>query len=201
MLESGLDTGISPDVVRSELDRVLASPEFRASKRCQDFLAFVVERTLAGLPDSLKERTIGIEVFGRPTSYDTSVDGIVRINASEVRKRLAIYYAESNRTSQYRISLPVGSYVPVFSKAAAHISGDPTHAPDANATALVTNIAAPTIIVETNSVARYRRKAALLTAAIVVIAALISIGWLTYARPAQSSTNSGSRSSIARTRF
>jgi hypothetical protein len=180
MLESGLDPGISTDVVRSELDRVLASPEFRASKRCQDFLAFVVERTLAGLPDSLKERTIGIEVFGRPTSYDTSLDGIVRINASEVRKRLAIYYADPNKGPQYRIGLPVGSYVPVFSKpgAASHSIGDPAHATETSRTAaLATGARGIPIVVEAHRAPRARLKAALFTASIV-IAAIASISWL-----------------------
>ena len=178
MLESGLDSGVAAEIVRGELDRILASPEFRASKRCQDFLAFVVERTLAGLPESLKERTIGIEVFGRPTSYDTSVDGIVRINASEVRKRLAIYYADPGRASPYRIGLPVGSYVPVFSKPGSPPANcDPSHVSDANGTAtLATNGHPTTIVVEAHRTPRYRLKAVLLTGAIVV-AAIASISW------------------------
>jgi hypothetical protein len=79
-----LDPGVTSEAVRAELERILASSEFKASKRCQDFLQFVVARTLAGLSDDLRERTIGIEVFGRHPSYDTGGDGIVRINASEI---------------------------------------------------------------------------------------------------------------------
>ena len=111
-----MDHGIRPEVVRAELERILASPEFKASKRCQDFLQFVVERALNGLSEDLKERTIGIEVFGRSPSYNTGTDGIVRINASEVRKRLAIYYADSARCAECRITLPTGSYIPLFAK-------------------------------------------------------------------------------------
>jgi hypothetical protein len=55
----------------------LASPEFRASQRCQDFLRFVVEQSLAGHADSLKERTIGVEAFGRAADYETNLDGVV----------------------------------------------------------------------------------------------------------------------------
>jgi hypothetical protein len=117
-MERCVDHGIRPEVVRAELERVLASPEFKASKRCQDFLQFVVERALTGLSDDLKERTIGIEVFGRLPSYNTGTDGIVRINASEVRKRLAIYYADSARCAECRITLPTGSYIPLFAKPA-----------------------------------------------------------------------------------
>jgi hypothetical protein len=111
-----LEQGLTPECVRAELERILASPEFKASKRCQDFLQFVVDRALTGQSDDLKERTIGIEVFGRDPAYHTSTDGIVRINASEVRKRLAIYYADSARHIECRITLPTGSYVPVFSR-------------------------------------------------------------------------------------
>jgi hypothetical protein len=75
------------------LRRILESPEFRSTKRCQDFLTFIVGQTLAGFP--LKERTVGAGVFGRDAAYDTNEDGIVRIKASEVRKRLGLYYAGS----------------------------------------------------------------------------------------------------------
>jgi hypothetical protein len=100
--------------VREELTRVLASHEFRSSKRSQDFLRFVVEHTLHGDADILKERTIGIEVFGRPTSYDPSDDATVRVKAGEVRKRLGIYYSDHGAHNPLRIELPSGTYVPSF---------------------------------------------------------------------------------------
>jgi hypothetical protein len=100
------------------LTRVLASPEFRTSKRSQDFLRFVVEHTLSGDADALKERTIGIEVFGRPTSYDPSDDATVRVKAGEVRKRLGLYYSDHGARNPLRIELPSGAYVPAFHAAA-----------------------------------------------------------------------------------
>jgi hypothetical protein len=127
-MERCVDLGVRPEIVRAELERILVSPEFKASKRCQDFLQFVVERALVGLAEGLKERTIGMEVFGRSPSYNTGTDGIVRINASEVRKRLAIYYADPACCSECRITLPTGSYVPVFAgpaRAAAEIGIPP----------------------------------------------------------------------------
>jgi hypothetical protein len=106
---------VSAETVRLQLRRILESPEFRSSKRCQDFLTFVVEQTLAGFP--LKERTVGVGVFGRDASYDTNEDGIVRIKAGEVRKRLGLYYAGSGTHDEVVIDLPVGHYVPSFSPA------------------------------------------------------------------------------------
>ncbi len=105
---------VAPGAVRAELQRVLESPEFRTSKRCQDFLRFVVENTLLGKADILKERTIGIEAFGRPASYDPSDDATVRVKAGEVRKRLGLYYAAEGARDAIRIELPGGGYVPEF---------------------------------------------------------------------------------------
>jgi len=113
--ESPPSESIPPEAVRSQLRRILESPEFRSSKRCQDFLSFIVGQTLAGLP--LKERTVGAGVFGRAASYDTNEDGIVRIKAGEVRKRLGLYYAGSGKHDEVVIDLPVGHYVPSFSPA------------------------------------------------------------------------------------
>lgn len=100
--------------VREELTRVLASHEFRSSKRSQDFLRFAVEHTVRGSADILKERTIGIEVFGRPTSYDPSDDATVRAKASEVRKRLGLYYSTQGAANPLHVEMPSGTYVPEF---------------------------------------------------------------------------------------
>jgi len=105
---------LTEEQVREELSRVLASHEFRTSKRSQDFLRYVVENTLRGHGDMLKERTIGIEVFGRPTSYDPSDDATVRVKAGEVRKRLGLYYSDLGARNPVRIELPSGTYVPEF---------------------------------------------------------------------------------------
>ena len=102
------------DEVRRELERVLASPVFRGSKRCQDFLHYVVAKVLEGDAKSLKERTLAIEVFGREASEDLTDVSIVRVGAREVRKRLAQYYVDDGANDGVRIELPSGSYVAVF---------------------------------------------------------------------------------------
>ena len=102
------------DAVLRELHEVLASPHFCNSKRYPALLQYIVENTLAGKSELLKERTIGVEVFDRPPTYDTSADTVVRYTAGEVRKRLLLYYSDSGRNSGIRISLPAGSYIPEF---------------------------------------------------------------------------------------
>jgi hypothetical protein len=100
--------------IRNQLERILSHPQFQNSKRYPALLRYVVERTLEGDGASLKERTIGIEVFGREPNYDTNLDHTVRTSAGEVRKRLAQYYVDSDREAEIRIDLPAGSYVPQF---------------------------------------------------------------------------------------
>jgi hypothetical protein len=112
---------LSPEriaVARGHLRDVLSSVAFKGSKRAQDFLQLVVEHALAGRIDSLRERMLGSEMFGRPVDYDTANDAVVRVKASEVRRRLARYYDGLNTPPTVRIALTTGSYVPQFQWAA-----------------------------------------------------------------------------------
>ena len=101
--------------IREQLERLLANPLFKHSKRYPNLLKYVVDHTLAGDPSDLKERTLGVEVFGREPHYDTNADPIVRTTAGEIRKRIAQYYHEPGHENEIRIDLPPGSYVPEFS--------------------------------------------------------------------------------------
>jgi hypothetical protein len=100
--------------VLEQLERMLAHPLFKTSKRYPSMLRFIVEHSLAEDADRLKERVLGIEVFGREPDYDTNQDPVVRTTAGEIRKRIAQYYHEPGHESEIRIDLPVGSYVPDF---------------------------------------------------------------------------------------
>lgn len=97
-----------------QLNRLLASPYFSHSRRFPSFLRFIVSQTLSGRTDLLKERTVGVEVFGKDANYDTANDPIVRVTAAEIRKRIAQYYQDPAHEHELRLSLPPGSYVPRF---------------------------------------------------------------------------------------
>jgi hypothetical protein len=127
MRELGMPTGVKPlqdpaqvtpapdaAAIREQLERLLAHPLFSNSKRYPVLLAYAVEQTLKGLGSELKERSIGIEVFGRSPSYDANADPVVRITAGEVRKRLMQYYYDAAHDGELIIELPSGSYVPLF---------------------------------------------------------------------------------------
>ena len=103
--------------IRAQVSRVLSSPSFRSSKRCARFLGFIVTETLEGRASTLKERTLATEVFDRPISWGAGDDTIVRVGAREVRKRLAQFYAgPAAQHELLRIDLPLGSYVPEFTR-------------------------------------------------------------------------------------
>lgn len=103
-----------PAMVREQLERLLVHPLFANSKRYPALLSYTVEQTLLGNAAELKERSIGVEVFGRSPSYDANADPVVRITAGEVRKRLSQYYYDSAHAGELIIELPIGSYVPFF---------------------------------------------------------------------------------------
>jgi hypothetical protein len=116
------------EAIRRQLDRMLANPLFKNSKRYPNFLRYVVEHTLEESPGELKERTLGVEVFGREPNYDTNADPVVRATAGEIRKRIAQYYHEQGHESEIRIDLLPGSYVPEFEIPAAqpqHVTVEP----------------------------------------------------------------------------
>jgi len=100
---------------RSELvARVVRSEVFSRSERLASLLTFVCDMALNGRGAELNEQRIGIDVFGRAPNYDSSVDGIVRTQASRLRQRLELFYSGEGAAEPIRIVVPKGGYVPVF---------------------------------------------------------------------------------------
>lgn len=96
------------------LERILSSPQLRRSARMRDLLAYVGRRALEAGGEQLHEQEIGTEVFGRPAGYDTSVDNIVRVNATELRKRIDSFFETDGVHEPLIMEIPRGSYIPVF---------------------------------------------------------------------------------------
>lgn len=97
--------------LQQHIKEIIESAAFKSSPRCGQFLKYIVDQSTAGRFESLKERIIGVELFGRLPDYDTGNDAIVRGTATEVRKRLLQFYGGIGAHSNYRISLPLGSYI------------------------------------------------------------------------------------------
>ena len=104
--------------VRAELDRILASKGFTSAGRISKLLRHVVNKTLAGATDQLKEYSVGIEVFERDEKYDPRLDSIVRVEAGRLRTKLDEYYNGEGAASRMRITLPRGGYSAVFEQTA-----------------------------------------------------------------------------------
>jgi TolB-like protein len=105
----------APDEIRAELDRILGADVLAGATRLSRLLRYIVERTISGEGDQLKEYVLGVEVFDRPPSYDPRLDSIVRVEARRLRAKLEEYYLGPGAANPLVISIPRGSYVPVFS--------------------------------------------------------------------------------------
>jgi hypothetical protein len=102
------------DQVRRQMHRLLETAHFKNSRRYPALFQFIVEETLEGRGEFLKERLLGVRVFHRPPDYDTASDPIVRVTIAEIRKRIAQYYHEEEHATEMRIELMPGHYEPEF---------------------------------------------------------------------------------------
>ncbi len=112
--EVGSSRSAPNDPRRALVQRVVESTAFAKSERLSSFLTCICELTLAGRASEINEQKIGTTVFGRPRDYDSTIDGIVRPQASRLRQRLDLYFNGEGAEETMRITLPRGSYVPVF---------------------------------------------------------------------------------------
>lgn len=111
--DEGLDQS-TIDERRALIGRVAASSHFRRSARLRDFLLYVGNQSLKeGCPE-IHEQEIGAKVFGRSSSYDRSQDNIVRVNATELRKRIDQYFATEGAHETLILEIPRGGYKPIF---------------------------------------------------------------------------------------
>jgi Tol biopolymer transport system component len=116
-------SGLTDAQVRAQLDRILASETFARSAQLRRFLTFVVVRSLSGEGSSLKESVIAHELYGKGTDFDGGTDPVVRVDARRLRDKLREYY--DNRSDPIVISLPKGSYAPVFEQTGSAASDRP----------------------------------------------------------------------------
>ena len=100
--------------IREQLNRMLDTSYFKNSKRYPELLRYIVEETLEGRGEFLKERLLGVNVFDRPADYDTAADPVVRVTVAEIRKRIAQYYHDEEHDAEIRIELLPGHYAPKF---------------------------------------------------------------------------------------
>lgn len=108
------DPGEHSERIRAQLEKMLASSGFAQSSRMRRFLGYVVECSLNGETNRLKETSIGVEVFDRTPSYDPKTEPIVRTEAHRLREKIREYYEGEGSNDRVIISLPKGGYAPSF---------------------------------------------------------------------------------------
>ncbi len=154
------------EAVRRQLQRLLASKNLVNSAHLSRFLRHVVERTLAGETDSLKEYVLGTEVFERGDRFDPRTDPVVRVEARRLRSKLEDYYATDGAADQLLIRLPKGGYVPVFESRGG-----------------VEGMAAEAAAVDRVLWRPYWRRVRLMAAAMLPLAAIAGLGWMLLKSP------------------
>ncbi len=155
--------------VRAQLETILASEVFSRSRHLRRFLSFVVEQCLAGHGHSLKESVLAHELYGKGTDFDGAIDPVVRVDARRLRDKLREYY--EGRSEPVVISLPKGSYVPVFdaNSASPNHTAPPLVPQDPQQTVWIPSLSRPRMVV----------------GALTVIAAVIggALAWRAFLRP------------------
>src|SRR6516162_8882053 len=115
---------MSPEDIRSHLADMLASPVFAKADRISRFLGYVVEASLEGRGKQISEYAIAVNVYDRPQSFDSRLDGIVRVEAGRLRSKLREYYETDGGNSSIRIEFPKGGYSPLFKEVSISRPGD-----------------------------------------------------------------------------
>ena len=98
------------------VDRIVASQCFAKSARLSSFLTCICDLARDGQLELVSEQYIGTIVFGRRPDYDPGIDSIVRSHASRLRHRLAQYFSEEGAHEEWVLTIPKGSYIPVFNQ-------------------------------------------------------------------------------------
>jgi hypothetical protein len=107
---------VTPEERRECAERICSSHELKRSARLRDLLRYIVQRSIDQEDCAISEREIGVHVFGRNENYDNTADNIVRVNASELRKRIGVYYSSEGLNEPVLLEIPRGSYTPHFAR-------------------------------------------------------------------------------------
>src|SRR5688500_16318159 len=112
----GAKETFSKTKIKSQLTRILSTPAFKNSRVLSGFLEFVVDKSLDGKDQEIKEYSIGINVLSLDPDFNPQLNGIVRIHAGRLRRALKEYYHEAGKTDPILIDIPKGNYIPLFQR-------------------------------------------------------------------------------------
>ncbi len=122
--DSGIH-GLAEQDIRAALARISSWDGLARSERLRSFLEYLVEETLAGRGSDIKAKTIGMDAYGYTVDELESREGIVRVDAGRLRRKLADYYGDVGKEDAVRLSLPKGGYTPTFERIAQTVARTP----------------------------------------------------------------------------
>ena len=186
-----MQVSLSSEDVREQLERILSSEAFAGAGRHSRVLRYLVERTLVGDGDQLKEYVLGTEVFDRPDSYDPRLDSIVRVEVRRLRSRLEDYYRGPGTSDPVLITIPRGAYVPVFA------SREQTPAPAASVLAAPPATAQEAVIADRVTKGDQRSGTFAMIAAAVVVSTGLIVGTLALNSSRMTSAQASTGPSVA----
>src|SRR5882757_2427401 len=100
---------------RIQIQRIVSSKAFKTSEVHRNLLTYLAEKSLAGTAQNLKEYTVGLDVFGKPSSYDPRQESVVRMHVGRLRQKLAEYYRTEGQDDPVIVDLPKGAFTLIFS--------------------------------------------------------------------------------------
>ena len=108
---------LDADAIRAQVERLVNSKTFETSEVHKRLLQYLAEKSISGEADRLKEYTIGLDAFGKPSSYDPKHDSIVRLQTGRLRQKLMAYYQTEAGADEILVSLPKGAFKLTFDTA------------------------------------------------------------------------------------
>jgi hypothetical protein len=103
---------VPESAIRAQVKRMLESRVFARADRVRKLFSYLIDQTLAGCAGTLAEKGIAEALYpGR--AYDPASNAGIRLDMRALRTKTAQYYAVSP-ADPIVISLPQGSFVPVF---------------------------------------------------------------------------------------
>jgi hypothetical protein len=102
--------GVEVEAIREQIDRLIHSKTFEGSDVHRRLLQYLAEKAISGEAARLKEYTVGLEAFGKPSTYDPKHDSIVRLQVGRLRQKLAVYYQGEANGDTVRVTLPKGAF-------------------------------------------------------------------------------------------
>src|SRR5262250_2841735 len=113
------------DQNKIQIQRIVASKAFKTSEVHRNLFNYLADKSLAGEAHNLKEYTVGLDVFGKPASYDPRQESVVRMHVGRLRQKLTEYYRTEGTDDPVVVDLPKGGFALTFAARPTTVEPEP----------------------------------------------------------------------------